>query len=123
MIFIAAVLVIAAAALFVVGYLGWSDRLPRNRWVGMRTKTTMSSDAVWRVAHHKAGPWFVISGVMMLPGAIVSGFADSTPVMGIAGGVVVVLALFIMAGGVMTAADAARRALREELGQAPQERP
>jgi hypothetical protein len=36
--------------------------------------------------------------------------------------VVVATAFFDMAGGVMTGAGAARKALRDELGQVPQER-
>jgi uncharacterized membrane protein len=119
---IAVVLAIAAIALITIGYLGWTERLPRNQWAGIRTKTTMSSDEVWRIAHRKAGPWFTISGVAMLLGSVPSGFADSAPLVGIAGGVLVVLAIFGVAGGTMTASDAARTALRDEIGRVPQER-
>jgi uncharacterized membrane protein len=114
---VAVVLAVAAIGLAVVGFLGWTGRLPRNQWTGIRTKTTMSSDKVWQVAHHKAGPWLTISGAVMLVGAVVSVFADAAPRLGIAGGVIVVLAIFGVAGGVMTAADAARKALREQLGE------
>ena len=82
----------------------------------------MTSDEVWRVVHHKAGPWFTLSAVVMLPGAVVCGFADSSPPLGIVGGVIVLTAVFGVAGGVMTAADAARKTLREQLGEIPQER-
>jgi uncharacterized membrane protein len=119
---IAVVLAIAAIALITIGYLGWTERLPRNQWAGIRTKTTMSSDEVWRVAHRKAGPWLTVSGVVMLPAAALSGFADTAPLVGIAGGVLAVVGIFGVAGGAMTASDAARKALRDEVGRVPQER-
>jgi uncharacterized membrane protein len=114
---IAVVLSIAAIALIAIGYRGWTDRLPRNQFAGIRTKTTMSSDEVWRVAHRKAGPWFTVSGTLMLPGAALCGFAETAPRLGIVGGVIVVLAIFGVAGGLMTATDAARKALRDQIGR------
>ncbi|MFD0773238.1 SdpI family protein [Streptomonospora algeriensis] len=31
--------------------------LSRNFWIGLRTGTTMSSDAAWEAAHKAAAPW------------------------------------------------------------------
>jgi len=115
--FIAILLVVASVALIVTGYMAWTGRLPRNQWAGIRTKTTMTSDAVWYAAHRKAGPWLTISGVAMLIGGVMSAFFESSKSVGIAGGLVVVMSLFGVAGAAMTANDAARKALIDEVGQ------
>jgi hypothetical protein len=41
---------------------------------------------------------------------------------GIAGGVIVMLSLFVVAGAAMTANDAGRKALRDEVGSRPSRR-
>lgn len=117
MLFIAILLVVASAALIVTGYMAWTGRLPRNQWAGIRTKTTMSSDAVWHAAHRKAGPWLMISGVAMLVGGVLSAFFESSRATGIAGGLIVTMSLFGVAGAVVAANDAARKALLNEVGQ------
>lgn len=123
MLFIAILLVIASVALIVTGFMGWTGRLPRNQWAGIRTKTTMTSDAVWDAAHHKAGPWLVMSGVAMLVGGVLAAFYESSRSTGIAGGLIVTMSLFGVAGAAVTATDAARKALREEVGQQQPPRP
>ena len=52
--------------LFVVAYLSATDRLKRNKLVGMRTKATMASDAAWYAAH-RASAWSIaVAGVVVL---------------------------------------------------------
>jgi uncharacterized membrane protein len=115
--FIAILLAIASLALIVTGFMGWTSRLPRNQWAGIRTKTTMTSDAVWYAAHRKAGPWLMISGVAMLIGGVLGAFYESSRSTGIAGGLIVMMSLFGVAGAATTANDAARKTLRDEVGQ------
>lgn len=57
---------ILSLSLFVVAYLSATDRLKRNKLVGMRTKTTMASDTAWYAAQ-RAGAWSVaVAGVVVL---------------------------------------------------------
>lgn len=58
-----AVITIASAAVTVVGWLGFTGRLPRNRWAGIRTGYTMSTDTRWAAAHRAGGPFLVLGGV------------------------------------------------------------
>lgn len=37
-------------------------RMPRNRWMGVRTPWTLADDRVWRDTHRCAGGLFVVSG-------------------------------------------------------------
>ncbi|GEO96679.1 SdpI family protein [Kocuria turfanensis] len=43
-----------------------SGRLPRNKWVGLRTEASLSSEMAWRAGHAVALPrlrWSVVAGV------------------------------------------------------------
>jgi hypothetical protein len=51
---LAAVLLIVALALLTVGLLGWQQRLPRNRFAGIRTAATLRSDAAFSAANRVA---------------------------------------------------------------------
>jgi uncharacterized membrane protein len=42
-----------------------SGQLRRNHWVGIRTPSTMASDASWRQAHAAARGWAVAAGVVI----------------------------------------------------------
>src|SRR5262245_1207162 len=54
-----------------VGALGWRERLPRNRFAGVRTPATLRSDAAFRVANKVAGlPVLVAGAVGALSGAV-----------------------------------------------------
>lgn len=67
-------LVLVGAALALVGILGLTARLPRNRWAGVRTPTSLVSDDAFTVANRVAGPGIVVSGVLVgLAGAAVAG--------------------------------------------------
>ncbi|MCE6999351.1 SdpI family protein [Saccharothrix sp. S26] len=60
-----------------VGYLGLTERLPRNRFVGLRTPATMRSDATFRAANKAAGPPTIIGGVIGVVGAVVAWFVPN----------------------------------------------
>ncbi|MCD2193106.1 SdpI family protein [Actinomycetospora endophytica] len=61
---LAAVLVVAAAAVLVVGILAATHRLRRNRVIGVRTSWTMARVDSFRRANRVAAPAFVAAGVV-----------------------------------------------------------
>ncbi|MFB4289985.1 SdpI family protein [Nonomuraea sp. ATR24] len=66
--------VLAAGGLTVVvtGFLGLTERLPRNGAVGVRTPGTMRSEAAFRAANKAAGvPMLVAGGIGLAGGAAV----------------------------------------------------
>ena len=52
----AVALLVLAVALAGIGLAGLTERLPRNRWVGLRTAGIRDDDEAWRVGHRAAGP-------------------------------------------------------------------
>ncbi len=68
------VLALGGVVICVVGYLGLVERLPRNRFAGLRTPGTLRSDAAFRVANKAAGVPTVIGGVVAVVGAVVALF-------------------------------------------------
>jgi uncharacterized membrane protein len=60
------VVLIGGVALTTVGVLSLFDRLPRNRFAGIRTRTTLASDAAWYRAHRAAGPILVVGSVAVV---------------------------------------------------------
>ena len=96
-----AVLLVAGGALLVVGLLGWRERLPRNRFAGIRTPATLRSDAAFVVANRVAAPPVLAAGaVCVLAGALALGSSGAT-LIGIVGvGGVGTLTLLI-AGGLL----------------------
>lgn len=98
---IGALLSLAGAALLVVGTLGWAARLPRNRWVGVRTPAALRSDAAFVAGNRAAGPVVAAGGLVALAGGLVAVSAT-----GVALVVVVVAAgvgtvALVLAGGVL----------------------
>ena len=53
---IALAMLLLATALAAIGLAGITERLPRNRWLGLRTKAVRHDDETWRVGHRAAGP-------------------------------------------------------------------
>ncbi|GAA4421339.1 SdpI family protein [Actinokineospora soli] len=60
---------VAGAALLVVGFLGFTGRLPRNRYAGVRTAATLRSDEAFRVGNKVAGLPTVAAGAIGVLGA------------------------------------------------------
>ena len=89
---LAAVLLIAAAALFTVGLLGWQRRLPRNRFAGIRTPATLRSDAAFSAANRVAAP--TVGGAL----ALGTGGATLAVIVAVAGAGAVGL---LLAGGLL----------------------
>jgi uncharacterized membrane protein len=71
------VLALGGLVIATVGYLGLTERLPRNRFVGLRTPTTLRDDATFRVANKAAGPPTLLGGLIAVAGGVVACFAPS----------------------------------------------
>jgi len=52
---LAIALLVLAVVLVSVGVAGLTERLPRNGWLGIRTKIVQRDDEAWRVGHRAAG--------------------------------------------------------------------
>lgn len=69
---IGVILLVLAAALLILGGLGWSRKLPGNGIIGIRVPEVRKSKDVWDAAHGVAGPLWVVGGVALLLGALVA---------------------------------------------------
>lgn len=58
------VLLVAGVALLAIGVLGWLQRLPRNRFVGIRTPATLRSDVAFSMANRVAAPPILAAAVV-----------------------------------------------------------
>ena len=65
-------LVLAGAALAVIGGLSVQGRLPRNPWAGLRTHNIMASDEAWYAAHDAGGPWLLAAAGMCFITAVLT---------------------------------------------------
>jgi SdpI/YhfL family protein len=63
-----ALLVLIGATLLTVGVLGARSRLPRNRWVGIRTPATLRSEPAFTLAHRVGAVPAAAAGVIALVG-------------------------------------------------------
>ncbi|MDQ4092738.1 MAG: SdpI family protein, partial [Actinomycetota bacterium] len=82
------VLLATGGGLITVGLLGWRQRLPRNRFAGVRTPATLRSDAAFIAANRVAAPPVFAAGVICAAGgALALGAAGSalTVIVGVAG--------------------------------------
>ncbi|SFP85193.1 SdpI/YhfL protein family protein [Amycolatopsis arida] len=81
------------------GYLGWRERLPRDRGAGVRTAATLRGDEAFRVANKVAGlPTMAAGGIGILGGLAGLLMPDTVGlVIAVAVGLVGMLAL--VAGG------------------------
>lgn len=61
----------------VVGVLGVTERLPRNRFGGVRTPAAMRTDATFQVANKVAGLPIAVAGAVGVLGGLVGVFATN----------------------------------------------
>lgn len=113
MIVAAIALVIGGLVVAWVGRLGLQDRLPRQHWAGMRTRTTLATDDSWVAAHRASGRATVTGGVVMALGGIAAilSNSDEETAAGILMGALAVAGVAIVVGVVR-----GQRAAREVLG-------
>lgn len=95
------VLLAAGGGLITVGLLGWRQRLPRNRFAGVRTPATLRSDAAFVAANRVAAPPVLAAGAVCAAGGVLA-FGTSGPalavIVGVAGAGTVGL---LLAGGLL----------------------
>jgi hypothetical protein len=92
------VLLVVGVGIGVVGLLGFRERLPRNRFVGVRTPATLRSERAFLIANKVAGLPIAVAGavavvsglVTLLTGALVVAIVGFAGLAGIAvaGGIV-----------------------------------
>ncbi|ALG14412.1 SdpI family protein [Kibdelosporangium phytohabitans] len=89
-------LAVGGLAVAVTGLLGFRERLPLNRYAGVRTTASMRDADTFRVANKVAGLPFVVAGLIGVLGGILLLVLQS-------GGLVAVL---VSAGGMLVIAGA-----------------
>lgn len=95
------VLLAAGGGLITVGLLGWRQRLPRNRFAGVRTPATLRSDAAFVAANRVAAPPVLAAGAICAAGGGLALGADGsalTVIVAVAGAGTVGL---LLAGGLL----------------------
>ena len=95
---------VAGIALLVVGFLGFTERLPRNRFAGVRTGSTLRSGEAFRVGNKVAGLPTAAAGAIGVVGAAAGWLTHSVLATGLPLAGMLVLAV---AGGVLGAKAAA----------------
>ena len=91
------VLLVVGAGIGLAGLLGFLERLPRNRFVGVRTPATLRSERAFVVANKIAGlPIAVAGGVGLVCGALGLVAGPVVTFIGLAG-----MAAIAIAGGVL----------------------
>ncbi|UOT04158.1 SdpI family protein [Rhodococcus opacus] len=64
------VLFVLAVAVSGVAVAGLAERLPRNRWAGVRTPETMRDDQTFALANKVAGPTLLAAAALLVIGGI-----------------------------------------------------
>lgn len=62
----AVMMTLVPVTVYLLVWAAASARLPRNRWIGLRTPASLSSPMAWRAAHAVALPrlrWSVLTGM------------------------------------------------------------
>ncbi len=73
---VASVFLVSGAGLIWLWRLARSENLPRNRFAGIRTRRTMSSDAAWLTAHRAAAWSFGVAGLAFIVSSAILVVAD-----------------------------------------------
>ncbi|HKR48289.1 MAG TPA: SdpI family protein [Pseudonocardiaceae bacterium] len=95
------VLLVAGGALFTVGLLGWWQRLPRNRFAGVRTPATLRSEAAFIAANRVAAPPMLAAGAICVAGGVLA-FGTGGPALAVIVAVTGIGAVgLLLAGGLL----------------------
>jgi hypothetical protein len=65
-------LVLGGLGLAVVGVLGWRQRLPRNRWAGVRTVNTLRDEETFAVGNQVGAPLSMAAAAVAVLGGVAS---------------------------------------------------
>jgi uncharacterized membrane protein len=63
-------LITAGLAFAVVGVLGWYERLPQNRFAGVRTPATLRDDETFTMGNRVSAPLTIAAGAVATLGGI-----------------------------------------------------
>ncbi|MGH3777171.1 MAG: SdpI family protein [Pseudonocardiaceae bacterium] len=95
------VLLVGGGALLTVGLLGWRQRLPRNRFAGIRTPATLRSEAAFIAANRVAAPPVLAAGAVSAAGGVLA-FGTGGPALAAIVGVTGAGAIgLLLAGGLL----------------------
>nr|WP_240945600.1 SdpI family protein [Rhodococcus sp. HNM0569] len=93
---VSVVLFVLAVAVGAVAVAGLTERLPRNRWAGVRTPATLRSDDAFAVANKVAAPTLLATAGLLILGGLGGLLIDG--VLGIVLVVVALIASLLTAG-------------------------
>jgi len=91
-----------AGALVAIGLAGMAERLPRNRWIGLRTAGLRDDDEAWRAGHRAAGGALIVAAG---PPLLVGVALIATPPDALEDWWLVLAALGIITGGLLALAS------------------
>ena len=69
-------LVVAGIAIVATAAMARAGRLSRQSWIGIRTRTTMTTDEAWYAAHEAGGAWIIAGGAIMALGGLLVVFTE-----------------------------------------------
>lgn len=109
---LALALLLVAVLLAAVGFAGLRERLPRNRWVGLRIAAVRADDERWRIGHRAAGSVLIVAaGPPLLLGAALI----AAPPEQLEDWLIVLIAVGLVTGGLLAlAARQARQAIEPD---------
>ena len=106
MLVVAVILFVLAAATLATGVAGLTGRLPRNRWVGVRTEQTVSDDRAFALANRVAAPTTIAAAALLGIGGAVALFFENLFVV-LAIGTTIIAAVIVAGIGASLGARAA----------------
>ncbi len=114
---VALALIALAVALVAVGLAGVFERLPRNRWLGLRTAGVQDDDESWRIGHRAAGGALIAAaGPPLLLGLALI----AAPPQNLEDWLLILIAVGLITGGLLALASRqAQRALTPPDDQEP----
>ncbi|NLG55619.1 MAG: SdpI family protein [Rhodococcus sp.] len=107
MLIVSIVLFTLAIVVAGVAVAGLTQRLPRNRWAGVRTPATLRDDETFALANRVAGPTLLATAGLFVMGGLGALIIGGPLGAGVAVGAVIVGALTAGAGGMLGAKAAA----------------
>jgi uncharacterized membrane protein len=87
----AVVVAAGGVALAAIGVLARMSRLRRNRFAGIRTRATLSSDEAWRAGHNAAASYLIAAGIAWIAAAAALAFSSVAALLLFALGVALVV--------------------------------
>ncbi|RMI33985.1 SdpI family protein [Nocardia stercoris] len=113
---VALILFVLAAVAVVTGVLGWTGKLPRNRFFGVHTEEALRTDEVFRIANRVAAPTSAAAGLLLACAAAVVAVAPVIPALSVTAGALLIALFTIGAGAGVAAKSIAGLAPAPEIG-------